>query len=78
MSTLDYILEKFNITIDEKTQMPIEIPNFGRDQLAVLFAEAILPYVKDNKIFPWFVLGLRAKIPGMIRDRHRSWMWVKQ
>lgn len=209
MSTLQYILKKFNITIDEKTQMPIEIPNIGRGELAVLFAElgfkrgaeigvlageyseilcknnaglelfgvdpykaysqhrsqkqldrfkeeartrleiyknynfiekssmeavkgfeneeldfvyidgdhdflhvteditfwsekvrpggivsghdyirrrdptnhrvveAILPYVKDNKIFPWFVLGLNAKIPGMIRERHRSWMWVK-
>lgn len=40
--------------------------------------EAILPYVKYNKISPWFILGLNAKIPGLIRDRHRSWMWVKQ
>ena len=39
--------------------------------------EAIQPYVKYNKISPWFLLGLNAKIPGMIRDRHRSWMWAK-
>jgi hypothetical protein len=51
MNTLDYILDKFNIVYPEveycadgegeviHTKMPIEIPNFGRDQLAVLFAE---------------------------------------
>lgn len=39
MNTLDYILKKLNITYDEKTQMPIKIPNFGRDNLAALFAE---------------------------------------
>lgn len=33
MSTLDYILKKFNIAIDEKTPMPIEIPNVGRNDL---------------------------------------------
>lgn len=39
--------------------------------------EAIGPYVANNKIRPWFIVGLRKKIPGMIRDHHRSWMWVK-
>lgn len=39
MNTLDYILKKFNITFDEKTQMPIEISNFGRDKMASLFSE---------------------------------------
>jgi hypothetical protein len=40
--------------------------------------EAILPYVRANNIFPWFVLGLlNGEVPGMIRDKHRSWMWVK-
>ena len=39
MATLDYILRKFNVTFDENTKVPIEIPNFGRDNLASLFAE---------------------------------------
>ncbi|TSC65333.1 MAG: hypothetical protein CEO21_440, partial [Microgenomates group bacterium Gr01-1014_80] len=38
-ATLNYILKKFNITFGRKTPMPIEIPNFGRDNLASLFAE---------------------------------------
>lgn len=33
MTTLDYILKKFNITYDDKTDMPIEIPNVGRNDL---------------------------------------------
>lgn len=37
--TLDYILQKFGITIDDYTKMPIEIPNFGRVQMAELFNE---------------------------------------
>lgn len=39
MSTLDYILKKFNIAFGRRTRMPIEIPNFGRDNLTTLFAE---------------------------------------
>lgn len=39
MNTLDYILEKFNIAYNKKMPMPIEIPNFGRNNLATLFAE---------------------------------------
>jgi len=39
--------------------------------------QALIPYVKYNKIIPWFVLGLRVKKPGLIRDKERSWMWVK-
>lgn len=34
-------------------------------------------YTSENKIKPWFLLGLNAKIPGMIRDNSRSWMWIK-
>ena len=29
------------------------------------------------RIAPWFILGLDAKIPGMVRDISRSWFWVK-
>lgn len=36
-STLDYILKKFNLTGKERS--PIEIPNYGRDNLAELFKE---------------------------------------
>jgi hypothetical protein len=39
--------------------------------------EAIVPYTRANNISPWFVLGHNGKIPGTIRDHHRSWMWVK-
>lgn len=39
MNTLGYILNKFSLIFDDKTPMPIEIPNFGRDQMADLFTE---------------------------------------
>lgn len=39
MDTLDYILKKFNITITDNVRMPYEIPDFGRNGLAVLFNE---------------------------------------
>lgn len=34
-------------------------------------------YTKNNNIKPWFVLGLKEKIPGLVRDSSRSWFWVK-
>ncbi len=37
--SLDYILNKFNLSYDETTKMPIVIPDYGRDQLASLFHE---------------------------------------
>jgi predicted O-methyltransferase YrrM len=37
MDTLNYILNKYNLSSDAKS--PIEIPNVGRDNLATLFAE---------------------------------------
>jgi len=40
--------------------------------------ETVDKYVKDNNIRPWFLIGLNAKIPGMTRDRSRSWMWIKE
>lgn len=39
MDTLEYIIEKFNLSIGEKARMPVEIRNFGRDQMAGLFNE---------------------------------------
>src|SRR5690242_19789631 len=37
--TLDKTIQKFNLQFDEKTRMPIEIPNIGRNGLADLFNE---------------------------------------
>lgn len=34
MNTLDHILNKFGLSFDDRTPMPIEIPNVGRDSLA--------------------------------------------
>lgn len=34
-------------------------------------------YTKSYRINPWFVLGSNAEIEGQIRDRVRSWFWVK-
>lgn len=39
--------------------------------------EATHKYTKDNNIKPWFVLGLKVRIPGFVRDTCRSWFWVK-
>ena len=39
MNTLQFIIKKFNLVANEKVKMPIEIPNFGRNQLAELFKE---------------------------------------
>lgn len=37
MNTLNYILNKFNLSFDDSTPMPIEIPNIGRGDLPDLF-----------------------------------------
>lgn len=39
---------------------------------------AVNKFTISNDINPWFILGLKDKIKGMIRDRSRSYMWVKQ
>lgn len=39
MKTQDYILNKFGIPYAKETRMPIEIPDFGREQLTELFHE---------------------------------------
>ena len=38
---------------------------------------AVNDYVKENGIKPLIIWGAHAVIPGMIRDKWRSWMWVK-
>jgi len=40
--------------------------------------QAVTAFIRANNIRPWFLIGLNAKIPGVIRDTRRSWMWVKQ
>lgn len=39
MNTLDLILDKFHRSLGETTRMPLEIPNYGRDNMAQLFRE---------------------------------------
>ncbi len=39
--------------------------------------EAIWGYTQAYHIRPWFILGTKAEVPGMIRDRTRSWMFIK-
>lgn len=39
VDTLQFINDKFRLEYDKKTKLPIQIPDFGRDQLAVLFKE---------------------------------------
>jgi len=38
---------------------------------------AVQGYARAYRIHPWFVIGTKAKTPGLIRDTSRSWMWVK-
>lgn len=39
--------------------------------------DAVQKYTTENNIKPWFVLGLDAVLPGMVREGSRSWMLVK-
>jgi hypothetical protein len=38
---------------------------------------AVTAYTRAFWIRPWFVLGTKAINPGEVRERSRSWMWVK-
>jgi hypothetical protein len=38
--------------------------------------EVVDAYTSAYRIRPWFVLGRKAKVPGEVRDRHRSFLWV--
>ena len=40
--------------------------------------EAVNGYTSSYSIHPWFLLGTRAKTLGQVRDKARSWMWVKR
>jgi hypothetical protein len=39
--------------------------------------QAVQGYTDAYRIKPWFVLGSNAEVPGQIRDKARSWMWVR-
>ena len=39
---------------------------------------AVNGYTFAFRISPWFLLGSKAKTPGMVRDECRSWFWVKK
>lgn len=38
--------------------------------------EAVQAWTKSYHVEPWFVLGAKETMPGVVRDRSRSWMWV--
>jgi hypothetical protein len=38
---------------------------------------AVHCFTESYRLFPWFLLGRKAIIPGERRDDNRSWMWVK-
>lgn len=40
--------------------------------------EALAWYTELKPVRTWFLIGTRAKVLGQIRDRNRSWMWVKE
>lgn len=39
--------------------------------------DAVNRFAKNNNIEPWFLLGAEATDQGLIRDKPRSWMYVK-
>jgi len=38
---------------------------------------AVQCYVSSYRMTPWFLWGRKAMNPGEIRDKNRSWMWVR-
>lgn len=47
--TLKYIANKFNLNDGVKRRNPIEIPDYGRDNLAELFSELDFKTIVDRK-----------------------------
>lgn len=39
--------------------------------------EAVQGFTQAYRIKPWYVLGRKEQIDGEVRDRHRSFLWVK-
>ena len=40
--------------------------------------QAMYAYTQSYGIEPWFVLGSKACVEGEVRDKPRSWMFVKE
>jgi hypothetical protein len=40
--------------------------------------EAVHGYTSAFRVSPWFVLGKKEKEEGVVREKRRSFMWVKQ
>jgi len=40
--------------------------------------QVIDAYTQAYKISPWYILGRKDKLEGEIRDKQRSWMWIKK
>lgn len=40
--------------------------------------QVVNAFTDSYRIRPWFLLGTNAIMPGQIRDKSRSWMWVKE
>ena len=34
-------------------------------------------FMRSYRIHPWFLLGTKRVVPGEIRDRNRSWFYIK-
>ena len=49
----------------------------GRKDFVCNVIDATQRFTKEKNIRPWFILGLKSKENGIVRDSTRSWMWVK-
>jgi hypothetical protein len=50
----------------------------GRRPTELYVVEAVNWFTMLNPIPVWFLLGTKAKVAGEVRDRNRSWLWVKE
>ena len=46
--------------------------------LAMHVIEAVVGFTSAYRIRPWFLLGSKEIVPGEVRDKPRSWFWVKE
>lgn len=46
--------------------------------LAMHVIEAVVGFTSAYRIRPWFLLGSKNIVPGEVRDRPRSWFWIKE
>lgn len=49
----------------------------GKEWMGIHVKHVIIAYTAAYKIRPWFVLGTEHRMPGQIRDKSRSWFWIK-